>query len=124
METFWKLTRAMAAVFLAAFAVDILISLLALRNGNLSLTYATIGASYFLVVLPLIVAFIYSYRAENEVREIKTKTDNEMKKLEELKARLDALSGKIDPTISAMNEIQTELEKLGQPKGKKDEVSK
>ena len=90
METFWKLTRAMAAVFLAAFAVDILISLLALRNGNLSLTYATIGASYFLVVLPLIVAFIYSYRAENEVREIKTKTDNEMKKLEELKARLDA----------------------------------
>jgi hypothetical protein len=126
METFWKVTRSIVAIFLAAFAVDVVFSLLALRNGNLPLAYATLGAAYFLVVLPLIFAFIYAYRAEKEVKEIKAKNDEQTKRLDAIKERLDALSGKIEPTVSALGEVQTalELEKLRQSKGKKDDESK
>ena len=125
METFWRLTRTIVALCLAAFVVDALFSLLALRNGNFPLAYATLGAAYFLVVLPLIFAFIYAYRAENEVRQIRAKNDDQTKRLDAIKERLDALSGKIDPAISALSEIQTsiELEKLRQSKAKKDDES-
>jgi hypothetical protein len=110
METFWKLTRAVVAIFLAGFVIDVVYSLFALRNGDFSLVYATLGAAYFLVVLPLIFAFIYAYRTEKEVTDIRSKNDDQMKKLDTIKERLDALSEKIDPTVTALSEIQVKLE--------------
>jgi len=64
------------AIFLAGFVIDVVFSLFALRDGNFSLVYATLGAAYFLVVLPLIFAFIYAYRTEKQVKEIKAKNDD------------------------------------------------
>ena len=110
METFWTLTRAVVAIFLAGFVMDVIYSLSALRNGDFSLVYATLGAAYFLVVLPLIFAFIYAYRTEKEVKDIKSKNDDQMKKLDTIKERLDALSERIDPTVTALNEIHAKLE--------------